>query len=104
MHVQIIVFCIVGILSKTWTNALFVLQVVTKRLPVIMVATFKVLVIGIKGKGRVQGISSNEPSDTTLVISEKQSKIPTMVMWYLPFADRLRHFFSNPKDAELMQW
>jgi hypothetical protein len=30
MHVEIIVFCIVGILSKTWTNALYVLQVGTK--------------------------------------------------------------------------
>ena len=26
-----------------------------------------------------------------------------MVMWYLPVADRLRRFFSNPKDAELMR-
>jgi hypothetical protein len=56
MHVQIIVFCIVGILSKTWTNALFVLQVITKTIPVIVVVTFKVQVMGIKGRGRVQGI------------------------------------------------
>ncbi|RLN11593.1 hypothetical protein C2845_PM09G10790 [Panicum miliaceum] len=27
-----------------------------------------------------------------------------MVMWYLLVADRLRCFFSNPKDAELMRW
>ena len=27
-----------------------------------------------------------------------------MVMWYLLVADRLRRFFSNPKDAELMRW
>ena len=27
-----------------------------------------------------------------------------MVMWYLPVSDRLRHFFSNPKDDELMRW
>jgi hypothetical protein len=44
-----------------------------------------------------------EPADTTLGISEKQSRIPAMVMWYVPVAD-LRHFFSNPKDAELMWW
>jgi hypothetical protein len=56
MHVQIIVFCIVGILSKTWTNALFVLQVITKTIPVIVVVTFKVQVMGIKGRGRLQGI------------------------------------------------
>jgi hypothetical protein len=56
MHVRIIVFCIVGIHSKTWTSALFVLQVVAKTIPVIVVATFKVQVMGIKGRGRVQGI------------------------------------------------
>jgi hypothetical protein len=27
-----------------------------------------------------------------------------MVMWYLPVVDLLRHFFSNPKNAELMCW
>jgi cytochrome P450 len=27
-----------------------------------------------------------------------------MVMWYLPVANHLRRFFSNPKDAELMRW
>ena len=25
-------------------------------------------------------------------------------MWYRPVSDRLMRFFSNPKDAELMQW
>ena len=45
-----------------------------------------------------------EPDDATLGISEKQSRIPAMVMWYLPVSDRLRRFFSNPKDAELMRW
>jgi hypothetical protein len=96
----------VGIHSKTWTSALFVLQVVAKTIPVIVVATFKVQVMGIKGRGRVQGImiASNELADTTLGISEKQSRIPALVMWYLPVADRLRRFFSNPKDAELMRW
>ena len=42
--------------------------------------------------------TSVEPDDATLGIYEKQSRIPTMVMWYL------RHFFSNPKDAEPMRW
>ena len=46
---------------------------------------------------------SVEADDATLGISEKQSKIPAMVMWYLPVSDLLRHFFSNPKDAELMR-
>jgi hypothetical protein len=25
-------------------------------------------------------------------------------MWYLLVADRLRRFFSNPKDGKLMRW
>ena len=45
-----------------------------------------------------------ELDEATLGISEKQSRIPAMVMWYLPVFDRLRRFFSNPKDAELMRW
>jgi hypothetical protein len=49
-------------------------------------------------------VASIEPYDATLVILEKQSKIPTMVMWYIPVSDRLRRFFSNPKNAELMRW
>ena len=48
--------------------------------------------------------ASIEQNDATLGISEKQSRIPAMVMWYLPVSDRLRCFFSNPKDAELMRW
>jgi hypothetical protein len=42
-------------------------------------------------------------ADTTLGISKNQSRIPVMVIWYLPVTDRLRHFF-NPKDIELMRW
>jgi len=49
-------------------------------------------------------VSSVEADDATLGMSGKQSKIPAMVMWYLPVSDRLRCFFSNPKDAELMRW
>ena len=49
-------------------------------------------------------VTSVEPDDATLGISEKQSRIPAMVMWYLPVSDHLRRFFSNPKDAELMRW
>ena len=52
-----------------------------------------------KGKNN----ASVEPDDTTLGISEKQSIIPALVMWYLPVFDRLRRFFSNPKDAELIR-
>ena len=53
-------------------------------------------------KGAANNVASAEPVDNTLGISEKQRRIPAMVMWYLPVADRLRRFFSNPKDAELM--
>ena len=49
-------------------------------------------------------VPSVEADDATLGMSEKQSKISAMVMWYLPVFDRLRHFFSNPKDVELMRW
>ena len=47
-------------------------------------------------------VPSVEADDATLGMSEKQSKIPAMVMWYLLVSDLLRRFFSNPKDAELM--
>ena len=60
-----------------------------------------------KGKGNMvknNSAASIETDDATLGISEKQSRIPAMVMWYLPVSDRLRRFFSNPKDAELMRW
>ena len=49
-------------------------------------------------------VSSVEADDATLGMSGKQSKIPTIVMWFLLVFDHLRHFFSNPKDAELMPW
>ena len=55
-----------------------------------------------KRKGATNSVA--EALDTILGISEKQRRIPAMVMWYLPVADRLRRFFSNPKDAELMRW
>ena len=49
-------------------------------------------------------VPSVEADDATLGISKKQRKIPALVMWYLPVSDCLRHFFSNPKDVELMRW
>jgi hypothetical protein len=49
-------------------------------------------------------VASVEPDDATLGIPKKHSRIPAMVMWYLPVSDHLRLFFSNPKDAELMRW
>jgi hypothetical protein len=29
-------------------------------------------------------------------------KIPTLVMWYLPVINCLKHVFSNPRDVELV--
>jgi hypothetical protein len=93
------------ILSKTWTNILYVLQVDTKIMLVIMVATIKVQEMVTKGRGRVQRIVLSLLNQQTLLlgISEKKSRISAMVMWYLPVADCLRHFFSNPKDDKLMR-
>jgi hypothetical protein len=47
-------------------------------------------------------VASVESDDATLGIPKKQSRIPAMVMWYLPISDRLRCFFSSLKDAELI--
>jgi hypothetical protein len=57
-----------------------------------------------KRKDATNSVASVEPPDPTLGISEKQSRIPAMVMWYLPVANCLRCFFSNPKEAEMMRW
>ena len=75
----IIVFCIVGMLSKTWTNALYVLQIGTKTMLVIVAAIIKVHETGTKRRGRVQRIVAEAP-DTTLGISDKQRRILAMVM------------------------
>jgi hypothetical protein len=32
----------------------------------------------------------------------KEIKVPTLMMWYLPVIDRLKHLFSNPRNAELL--
>ena len=55
-----------------------------------------------KRKCARNSVASIEPADTTLGISEKQSRIRAMVMWYLTVSDHLRRFFSNPKDVELI--
>jgi hypothetical protein len=34
----------------------------------------------------------------------KKRKIPALVMWYLSVINRLKHVFSNPRDAELVHW
>jgi hypothetical protein len=32
------------------------------------------------------------------------TKIPALVMWYLPVNNHLKHVFSNPRDVELVHW
>ena len=48
MHARIIVFDIVGMLSKTWIKALYVLQIGTKTMLVIVAAIIKVQETGTK--------------------------------------------------------
>uniref|UniRef100_K3Y1W2 Transposase-associated domain-containing protein n=1 Tax=Setaria italica TaxID=4555 RepID=K3Y1W2_SETIT len=52
-----------------------------------------------KRKGARNSVATVEQEDTTLGISKKHSRILALVTWYLLFADRLRCFFSNPKDV-----
>jgi predicted AlkP superfamily pyrophosphatase or phosphodiesterase len=33
---------------------------------------------------------------------KRKRKNPTLVIWYLPVIDHLKHVFSNPRDAELV--
>ena len=79
MHAQIIVFCVVGILSNL------------DKCPVCSANRYKnnVGYCGGDSQGpadrnkRKRKGASVEPPDTTLGISEKQRQIPTIVMWYL---------------------
>jgi hypothetical protein len=34
----------------------------------------------------------------------KERKVPTLVMWYLSIIDRLKHMFSNTREAQLLLW
>jgi hypothetical protein len=34
----------------------------------------------------------------------KERKVPTLVKWYLPIIDHLKHMFSNSRDAQLFLW
>ena len=35
---------------------------------------------------------------------EIKTGIPFKVVWYLPLIPRLRHLFSNPREAKILQW
>jgi hypothetical protein len=34
----------------------------------------------------------------------KETKVPALVMWYLPIIDRLKCIFSNAREAQLILW
>jgi hypothetical protein len=60
---------------------------------------------GKRKKGGKKAVHDSQvQEDTPLGNDSRQRKIPALVMWYLPVADRLRRIFLNPKEAALMTW
>jgi hypothetical protein len=59
----------------------------------------------IKNKNKTT-ISPESVDDETDIDKEGMTKrkIPALEMWYLPVIDRLKHVFSNNRDAELVRW
>jgi hypothetical protein len=59
-----------------------------------------------KNKNKKIAISPESVNDKTDSDKEdkKKTKIPTLVKWYLPVIDHLKHVFSNPRDVELVHW
>jgi len=56
-------------------------------------------------KGGKKVVQDSQPlEDTPLGNDAKQRRILTLVMWYLPVLDRLRHIFLNPKETTHMTW
>jgi hypothetical protein len=52
-----------------------------------------------KGWKRKNTISLDQDSQ-----GSKERKVPTLVMWYLPIIDCLKHMFSNAREAQLLLW
>ena len=104
MDVQIIVFCIVGVLSKTLEEIPCMFCKSVKNNAGYCSDDNQDPTDANKRNVAKNSVASIETDDTTLGISEKQSRIPTIVTWYLLVFDRLRHFFLNSKDVELMRW
>ena len=99
MHVQIIVFLLCGYFQRLGQMPCLFCKSVQKQCRLLWWRQSRSIQWEQKEGGGV------EPEDiNTLSISEKKSRIPAMVMWYLLVSDRLRYFFSNPKDAELTWW
>jgi hypothetical protein len=58
-----------------------------------------------KNKNKKTAIGPESVDDETDSDKDKKKRrIPALMMWYLPVIDRLKHVFSNPRDAELMRW
>jgi hypothetical protein len=56
-----------------------------------------------KNKTTINPESVDDEADLDIEDMMKR-KIPTLVMWYLPVINHLKHVFSNPRDAELVRW
>ena len=41
---------------------------------------------------------------SSIIDDSDDSKVPALVMWYLPVVDRIRRLFANPRDAAMMTW
>jgi hypothetical protein len=57
-----------------------------------------------KKRKKAQQKTSKPMSKEKKVYYYVPKKVHALVMWYLPFIDRLRCLFANPKDAKLMRW
>jgi hypothetical protein len=58
-----------------------------------------------KNKNKISTIGPESDDDTfDGMDGKRKSKIPALVMWYLPVIDCLKRLFSNPREAELMRW
>ena len=57
------------------------------------------------GQGKNKKRKVQKKDNTHIAVDgEEHSKVPALVMWYLPVIDRLKRLFSNPRDAELLLW
>ena len=54
--------------------------------------------------GKKSKTKGRKRKKTPTVDDGNDTKIPSLVMWYLPVIDRIRRLFANPRDAELMTW
>jgi hypothetical protein len=58
----------------------------------------------IKWANKRQGQKRKNTTPDQDIEGFKEGKVPTLVMWYLPVIDHLKHMFSNPRDTEFLLW